>query len=183
MSAGEQVTRAVNAVPRATAQDQGGAPVEIPASDPGVLLSHARDAALRMLAADGRAATALRIRVGDVSVEMEWDNEAGSVTAPSSLGQAAARELPGEEGEPSGGFLTAHTVGCFYYRPTPDALPFVAEGDVVTAGQQVAIIEAMKLMLPVEVEQDCRIGAVLVGDGETVAFGDRLFALESLVEN
>ena len=41
-------------------------------------------------------------------------------------------------------------VGTFYRAPTPDAPPFVAEGDVVKEGQVLCIIEAMKLMNEIE---------------------------------
>lgn len=150
-------------------------------SDCGELLDRARDVVLRLLQTDDRLATALRVRVGDVSVEMEWLTQDTPAAGPAPVvGQAAAEERPGDGEAPSAGYLTAHTVGCFYRCPGPGAAPFVAEGDVVSAGKQVAIIEAMKLMLPVEVERDCRIGAVLVADGQTVEYGDRLFALESL---
>jgi acetyl-CoA carboxylase biotin carboxyl carrier protein len=65
----------------------------------------------------------------------------------------------------------------FYRCPEPGADPFVREGDVVTTGQQIAIIEAMKLMLPVEAERAGRIVEVLKGDGEPVEYGEPLFAL------
>ncbi|HXF83618.1 MAG TPA: acetyl-CoA carboxylase biotin carboxyl carrier protein, partial [bacterium] len=41
--------------------------------------------------------------------------------------------------------VTAPMVGTFYRAASPDAPPFVSEGDIVEAGQTVCIIEAMKL--------------------------------------
>ena len=76
-----------------------------------------------------------------------------------------------------GPVLAAQAVGVFYRSPEPGADPFVREGDVVTTGQQIAIIEAMKLMLPVEAERAGRIVEVLKGDGESVEYGEPLFAL------
>ncbi len=61
------------------------------------------------------------------------------------------------------------------------AAPVVpAEGDEIAPGQQVAIIEAMKLMLPVEAELGGRIAEVLVTDGEGVEFGQPLFRLAAV---
>ena len=45
-------------------------------------------------------------------------------------------------------------VGTFYRAPVPDAPPFVAEGDPVSAGQTLCILEAMKLMNEVKAELD-----------------------------
>jgi acetyl-CoA carboxylase biotin carboxyl carrier protein len=66
----------------------------------------------------------------------------------------------------------------FYRAPQPGAPAFVSEGDLVAPGQQVAIIEAMKLMIPVEADRVGRISAVLVSDGQPVEYGQPLFALE-----
>jgi acetyl-CoA carboxylase biotin carboxyl carrier protein len=53
----------------------------------------------------------------------------------------------------------------------------VEVGDVVVAGQQVAIIEAMKLMNVVEADTSGRVVEVLVGDAEPVDFDQPLFLL------
>lgn len=42
--------------------------------------------------------------------------------------------------------------GTFYRSPAPGEGPFVNEGDHVTKGQTVCIIEAMKLMNEIEAE-------------------------------
>ena len=43
-------------------------------------------------------------------------------------------------------------VGTFYRRASPDAAPFVEEGDTVRKGQPLCIIEAMKMMNEIEAE-------------------------------
>jgi acetyl-CoA carboxylase biotin carboxyl carrier protein len=73
--------------------------------------------------------------------------------------------------------LCAGTVGTFYRAPEPGAAPFVAEGDTVRAGQQVAIIEAMKLMIPVEAEQAGVVVEFLVADRAPVEYGQPLIRL------
>jgi acetyl-CoA carboxylase biotin carboxyl carrier protein len=73
--------------------------------------------------------------------------------------------------------VCAPSVGVFYRAPEPGAKPFVNEGDVIRPGQQVAIIEAMKLMLPVEAQRPGRVLEVLKADGAPVEYGEPLFVL------
>src|SRR5690606_41864511 len=47
-------------------------------------------------------------------------------------------------------YVCAPSVGTFYQAHEPGAPPFVTVGSTVTAGQQVGIVEVMKLMIPVE---------------------------------
>ncbi len=46
--------------------------------------------------------------------------------------------------------------GTYYRSPAPGEPPFIREGDKVTKGQTICIIEAMKLMNEIEV-QICQI--------------------------
>ena len=69
-------------------------------------------------------------------------------------------------------------VGTFYRRPRPDAPPFVEEGDAVSPGQVLCILEAMKLMNEVKAEQEAIVRAIAVGDGEPVEYGQVLYRLE-----
>jgi acetyl-CoA carboxylase biotin carboxyl carrier protein len=87
----------------------------------------------------------------------------------------------GKTGHPDGPAdtfpLCAGTVGTFYRAPEPGAAPFVAEGDTVRPGQQVAIIEAMKLMIPVEAERAGEVVEFLVADRAPVEYGQPLMLL------
>jgi len=69
-------------------------------------------------------------------------------------------------------------VGTFYRAPSPDAQPYVREGDVVKKGQVVCIIEAMKLMNEVESKVAGRIEKILVENAHPVEYGQPLFLLE-----
>lgn len=73
--------------------------------------------------------------------------------------------------------VTAPTVGVFYAAPEPGAPPFVQPGDQVAPGQQIGIVEAMKLMIPVEADATGTVVEVLVASGTPVEFGERLLAL------
>ena len=76
--------------------------------------------------------------------------------------------------------VEAPMVGTFYRAPTPDAPPFVAEGDVVKEGQVLCIIEAMKLMNEIESKVAGRIAKVVVENGQPVEFGQPLFLVDPL---
>jgi len=101
-----------------------------------------------------------------------------SASAPSSV-PARAVPIPSPNGSAPhlGTPLTSSTVGTFYRSPEPGAEPFVEVGDRVKAGQQVGIVEVMKLMIPVEADRDAVIAEVLAHDGESVEYGQPLFAL------
>ena len=73
--------------------------------------------------------------------------------------------------------ITSPLVGTFYSASSPDAEPFVKEGDTVKKGQVLGIIEAMKLMNEIESEYDSVIEAVLVGNEEVVEYGQPLFRI------
>jgi acetyl-CoA carboxylase biotin carboxyl carrier protein len=70
--------------------------------------------------------------------------------------------------------VRAPLVGTFYRAPAPGEPPFVEIGDVIRTGQQVAIIEAMKMMVPVETDVTGRVTDILIGNGEPVEFGSSL---------
>jgi acetyl-CoA carboxylase biotin carboxyl carrier protein len=54
----------------------------------------------------------------------------------------------------------------------------VKEGDEVKAGQEVVILESMKMEIPVSVEQDGTITKVLVNEGDFVNDSDVIVEVE-----
>lgn len=72
---------------------------------------------------------------------------------------------------PSGKIETAPMVGVFYSAPSPNDPPFVKVGQKVEAGDQLGIIEAMKIMNPLEATQSGIIEEILVSNAEVVQFG------------
>lgn len=74
--------------------------------------------------------------------------------------------------------VTSPIVGTFYRSASPDADPFVEEGDVVSRGQVLCIVEAMKFMNEIEAETDGRIVRALVANGATVEYGQPLFIVD-----
>ncbi|GIW35576.1 acetyl-CoA carboxylase biotin carboxyl carrier protein [Meiothermus sp.] len=74
--------------------------------------------------------------------------------------------------------VKAPIVGTFYRAPSPDAEPFVKEGDTVKKGQVLCIIEAMKLMNEIESEVSGVVRKILVANGEPIEYGQVLFLIE-----
>lgn len=72
-------------------------------------------------------------------------------------------------------------VGTFYRKPTPDADPFVVEGQVVKKGDTLCIIEAMKIMNEIEAPCSGRIQKIFLSDGHVVEFGEVLFLIDPAV--
>ena len=54
----------------------------------------------------------------------------------------------------------------------------VGTGERVSAGQRLAIIEAMKMMNQIESDKEGKITAILATNGEPVEFGQPLFIIE-----
>jgi acetyl-CoA carboxylase biotin carboxyl carrier protein len=69
-------------------------------------------------------------------------------------------------------------VGTFYRAPAPDADPYVQAGSMVSKGQVLCIIEAMKLMNEIEADFPCRIAELLVDNGQPVEYNQPLFRVE-----
>lgn len=93
---------------------------------------------------------------------------------------AAATETaaPAEAAEVSGHSITSPMVGTFYNAPSPDASPFVNVGDQVSVGDTLCIIEAMKIMNPIEADVSGTVKKVMVQNAEPVEFGQALFIIE-----
>ncbi len=72
-------------------------------------------------------------------------------------------------------------VGTFYRSPAPGAPPFVEVGDIVSPGQVLCIIEALKVMNEIESDVRGRVEKILVENGETVEYGQPLFLIDTNV--
>jgi acetyl-CoA carboxylase biotin carboxyl carrier protein len=71
-------------------------------------------------------------------------------------------------------------VGTFYRAPSPEAPPYVNMGDIISPGQVVCIIEAMKLMNEIKSEVKGKIIDIQVDNAEPVEFGQVLFIVEPI---
>lgn len=72
-------------------------------------------------------------------------------------------------------------VGTFYRKPSPDAESFVKEGDTISKGATLCIIEAMKLMNEIEAPTSGKVVKILGTEGQVVEFGEALFLIDPAV--
>jgi acetyl-CoA carboxylase biotin carboxyl carrier protein len=141
------------------------------------LLAEVRGSVLRLLAELPRLPARLKVSARDVTVELEWPAPGEQAHSAEHAGLDLPVATTGAA-PPAGHRLTAPTVGTFYCAPEPGAQPFVEVGDAIRPGQQVAILETMKLMLPVEADLGGIVIEVLKRDGEFVEFGEPLLVIE-----
>ena len=78
----------------------------------------------------------------------------------------------------SGTRITSPMVGTFYISPSPNSEPFIKEGDLVTEGQTLCIVEAMKLMNEVKSSVSGKVKKILVKDGEAIKKGQELVIID-----
>ena len=73
--------------------------------------------------------------------------------------------------------ITSPMVGTFYAAASPDDDPFAKVGDPVEVGQNLCLIEAMKIYNEIESDKAGTIIQVLKSNGDPVEFGETLFLL------
>jgi acetyl-CoA carboxylase biotin carboxyl carrier protein len=98
--------------------------------------------------------------------------------APASAPAASESTSEAPAAEVSGHSVTSPMVGTFYSAPSPDADAFVSVGDQVSVGDTLCIIEAMKIMNPIEADVSGTVKKILVQNAEPVEFGQSLFIIE-----
>jgi oxaloacetate decarboxylase (Na+ extruding) subunit alpha len=127
---------------------------------------------------DGTRVSVRRTEEPDrVAAPMGTDAPA-AVSAGPELGLEPPTDAPADDGAIR---VEAPMVGTFYRAPQPGAPPFVEEGDAVTAGQTLCILEAMKLMNEIKAEIEGVVRTIHVQNGQPVEFGQALFDLEPVL--
>ncbi len=131
----------------------------------------------------------IEIKEGEHNIRITRSKEPVMMSAPATAtyqaapmaSAPAASEAPAEAPaapEVSGHNVTSPMVGTFYSSPSPDADAFVSVGDQVSAGDTLCIIEAMKIMNPIEADVSGTVKKILVQNAEPVEFGQSLFIIE-----
>ncbi len=125
----------------------------------------------------------LEVEAGGMRVRVVR-RHAEAAARPSAAAPPTALTQPAQAvaAEPAAGTIAveAPMVGTFYRASSPDAPPFVNEGDTIKEGQTLCVIEAMKLMNEIDAKLGGRIVKVLVDNAQPVQFGQALFLLEPL---
>ena len=136
--------------------------------------------AIDLIRAGGAAPARIRVQAGEQSIEIDWRPAAAAEAPPAgpvhelAAPVAAPAPAPNSNGTVQ---VRAPMVGTFYRAPAPGEPPFVEIGDEVEPGQQLAILEARKLMNPLEAEHAGRIVEILAENGSFVEYDQPLFVL------
>ncbi|HVJ71694.1 MAG TPA: acetyl-CoA carboxylase biotin carboxyl carrier protein [Sphingomicrobium sp.] len=103
---------------------------------------------------------------------------APAVAAPTPAAPAAA---PAADAAPAAAPVDAvksPMVGTAYLSSEPGAKPFIAVGASVKQGDTLLIIEAMKVMNPIQAPKAGKVTQILVGDSQPVEFDQPLVVIE-----
>jgi acetyl-CoA carboxylase biotin carboxyl carrier protein len=134
------------------------------------------------------------IEEGDFKIKIKKRSEATYVSAPAAApapvasvvvpSATPAASAPAAAPAPAAPAASATTaikspiVGTFYAAASPDAKAFVSVGDVISKGQPLCIIEAMKIMNEIESDMSGKVVAIHVKNGQPVEFDQPLFEIE-----
>lgn len=102
---------------------------------------------------------------------------AGPVASAGAEAAGTAEPAPGPA-TPTLSEIKSPMVGTYYAQPEPGAEPYVRVGSRITPGQTLCIIEAMKIMNPLDAEIAGVIREIAVEDTQPVEFGQVLFRVD-----
>ncbi|GAB6967430.1 acetyl-CoA carboxylase biotin carboxyl carrier protein [Komagataeibacter kakiaceti JCM 25156] len=91
---------------------------------------------------------------------------------------AATPVAPATDPSKHPGAVTSPMVGVAYLAPDPSSPPFVTEGQQVSAGQTLLLIEAMKTFNQIKAPRAGTLSRVLIQSGDPVEFGEALVIIE-----
>ena len=100
-----------------------------------------------------------------------------NMPAPGAAPAVSSVNLDDEDEMPEGHVVKSPMVGTFYLAPSPDSAPFVKVGQAVKVGDTLCIIEAMKIMNPIEAEVSGVVSAILADNGHPVEYEQPLFVI------
>ena len=141
----------------------------------------------------------IRLRTGNLEVELRRNSHSPLERVSTNRSIPAALSEPsviddhaGNEGKSSGpapvevaprvptkghSVIRSPMVGTVYHAPEPGAAPFVTVGQSVSPGDQICIIEVMKLLTAIKAECHGVVTEIMVADAEMVEHGQELFVI------
>jgi acetyl-CoA carboxylase biotin carboxyl carrier protein len=129
----------------------------------------------------------IEIHEGEESVRISRNSSmpatiAAPIAAPVAAPAAPAAAAPAMESEPSdeiqGHAVRSPMVGTFYRSPSPGSKPFVEEGQQVSVGDTLCIIEAMKILNQIESDKAGTVRKILVDNGQPVEYNEPLYIID-----
>lgn len=129
----------------------------------------------------------LDLRMGDLRLKvtrssgpapvrpLQTDGAADATTDATKVAPSPSRSA---EAHPGATPVRAPMGGVFYTAPAPGQPPYVSEGQAVKAGDQLGIVEVMKLFTAITAPCDGVVISVLVDNQDTVGKDDVLMLIE-----
>jgi len=124
--------------------------------------------------ASGNAAAPAASFEGAASAPEAAKESVSAASAPETATESAPAAAADDNLEP----VKAPLVGTFYAAPSPDADPFVQEGQKVSKGETLCILEAMKMMNELTAPYDLIVRRILGVNGEMAEYNQVLFEVE-----
>lgn len=109
-------------------------------------------------------------QVSAAPMQMAAPVAAAPIAVPAAAVSDDPADLPGA--------VTSPMVGTVYLQAEPSSPPFVSVGAMVSEGDTLLIVEAMKTMNHIPAPRSGKITRILVEDGSTVEFGAPLVVIE-----
>lgn len=110
--------------------------------------------------------------------KLTFKRSADSIQSRSVPSPVLEAEKDAEEEASTSQSIKSPIVGLFLNSLGPDRPPLVVEGGRVSAGQKVAVVEAMKIKKEVFSPYTGKVVRILVRDNEPVEYGQELFIVE-----
>ncbi|MCB1857322.1 MAG: acetyl-CoA carboxylase biotin carboxyl carrier protein [Gammaproteobacteria bacterium] len=127
----------------------------------------------------------IEIHEGEESVRISRHGSIPTYTMPAApptislpTAEAQGQKIEPPEPEFTGHQIKSPMVGTFYEAPTPGSKPFVTEGQLVSVGDTLCIIEAMKILNQIESDKSGVVKQVLVENGQPVEYNQPLFIID-----
>ena len=127
----------------------------------------------------------IEIHEGEESVRISRYGAAPMVAAPMAVATQTtkateATEATTESAAPNvnGHPITSPMVGTYYGAASPTSEAFIKIGQHVNQGDTICIVEAMKIMNPIEADQSGTVTEILCNDGDAIEFGQTLVVIQ-----
>ena len=127
----------------------------------------------------------IEIQEGEESVRLVKSTNKTQAIAPQSIvlpqetvtQEAVDLSVTDEETKEDTNSINSPMVGTFYASASPGAKPFISVGDIITEGDVVCIVEAMKMMNEIKSDFSGTVLSVNIENSEPVEYGQSLFEI------
>lgn len=119
----------------------------------------------------------LRVRISNAGAGSTFVPHAPVAAAPAPIAPAAAPAPPADL-RTHPGAVTSPMVGTAYLSPKPEEPAYVKIGDLVTEGQTLMVVEAMKTFNPIPAPRAGRLTQILIANEQPVEYGQPLAIIE-----